>query len=127
MAKTLFQHMQKRNAMVNKKDGGPGDPPKKKAKNQGYVDIKNKIMEDNPRAIGGLTVPEIEDYNKNVYKPRQKGWDKMLSKGEITKDQYNDSMRYYKPDKIDLKQLPKPAKPKKKIKVGIGWGTNPMW
>ena len=120
--------MYKRASMsLGKKGGGGDDPPKKQAKNQGYIDAKNKIMEDNPRAIGGLTVPEIEDYNTNFYKPRQKGWDKMLSKGEITQDQYNDSMNYYKPDKIDLKKLPKPTKPKKKIKVGIGWGSNPMW
>jgi hypothetical protein len=130
MAKTLKDHMYKRAAMSLGKKGG-GDDPKAKAakpaKNQGYVDIKNKTIEDNPRAIGGLTVPEIQEYDKNVYQPKQKQWNKMLNEGKLTKAQVSDSMQYYKPDKIDLKQLPKPTKYKKKSKVKIGWGSNPMW
>ena len=118
--------MRSRNAMV----GGGEDPPnskKKVAKNQGYVDIKNKIIEDNPRAVGGLTVPEIQEYQKNVLGPKQKEWNKKLNRGELTQRQVSDSMEYYEPDKIDLKRLPKPVKVKKKSKLGIGWGTNPMW
>ena len=109
--------------------GGGGDKKKKPAKNQGYVDIKNKQIEENPRAIGGLTVPEIQSYDKNVYKPKQKEWNKMARQGKLTKSQVKDSMAYYKPDKIDLKRVPveKPSKPNKKSKLGIGWGKNPMW
>jgi len=104
-----------------------GGKKKKPAKNQGYVDIKNKTIEDNPRALGGLTAPEVEEYNKNVYQPKQKEWNKMLAKGKLTKSQVSDSMQYYKPDKVDLKKLPKPTKAKSKSKVSIGWGNNPMW
>ena len=120
-----MDHMRSRNAMVRGED--PTKPKKKPAKNQGYVDIKNKTIEDNPRAIGGLTVPEIQEYDKNIYQPKQKEWNKMLNEGKLTKSQVSDSMQYYKPDKIDLKQLPKPTKYKKKSQVKIGWGSNPMW
>ena len=104
---------------------GPGKP----AKNQGYVNIKNKTIEENPRAIGGLTVPEIQSYDKNVYKPKQKEWNKMASQGKLTKGQVKDSMAYYKPDKIDLKRVPveKYSKSKKKSGLKVEWGKNPMW
>lgn len=126
---SLKDYMYKRASASLGKKGGGDDPtkPKKPAKNQGYVDIKNKTIEDNPRAIGGLTTPEIEEYDKNVYKPKQKEWNKMLNRGELTKQQVSDSMQYYKPDKIDLKKLPKPSKSKKKSGIKVEWGKNPMW
>jgi iron uptake system EfeUOB component EfeO/EfeM len=121
----LIEHMYKRASLSRGED--PTNPKKKVAKNQGYVNIKNKTIEDNPRAIGGLTVPEIQEYDKNVYQPKQKEWNKMLKEGKLTKAQVSDSVQYYKPDKVDLKQLPKPTKYKKKSQVKIGWGSNPMW
>ena len=120
----LIEHMYKRASLSKGEDP---TKPKKAAKNQGYVNIKNKQIEENPRAIGGLTVPEIQSYDKNIYKPKQKEWNKMASQGKLTKSQVKDSMAYYKPDKIDLKQLPKPSKYKKKSTWKVELGDNVMW
>lgn len=120
----LIEHMYKRASLSKGEDP---TKPKKAAKNQGYVNIKNKQIEENPRAIGGLTVPEIQDYQKNVLGPKQQQWNKMLNRGELTKSQVSDSAEYYKPDKADLKQLPKPTKSKSKSKWKISGGDSPFY
>lgn len=124
----LIEHMYKRASLSKGEDPTkPKKPAEKPAKNQGYVNIKNKTIEDNPRAIGGLTGPEIQEYDKNFYKPKQQEWNKMLNRGELTKRQVSDSIEYYKPDKIDLKQIPKPTKSKSKSKWKIRGGDSPFY
>lgn len=128
MAKSLIQHMQKRNAMQLKNGGGPGDGGKKKEKNYNYKAAEKKELEENPSALGTVSEAKSRQIEES-YEGKRKEWARQHSKGQMTKGALQDSIASTLADPRKAKDL-MPAKvkmPKKRKKAGLAWGNNPFW